>query len=251
MSSLVLAPVDAAKVLPVCLRSWNLRPEMPTSAHVGCQTRRLKLLRRSGVPSGDVKTWLEDSTPTNVARWDSSSGTTCGGSAISRRPAAVFGGPSISLTALKLHELPLDSNRCGAQIDVEALRILQPHRTEVPPRWRAAPSLGSEARLRRQCACTCAIEMTGRSAASLDPAPRRTHGLRARTSSSTAVARIDRSSRYALAAVEALTPCSVASPACHARIFIGVSLSEATCRARAVRGAAGGTDTTRSSWVSA
>jgi len=38
-------------VFPLCLRSWKWKDLSPTAAQAGCQTRRLKLLRRSGGPS--------------------------------------------------------------------------------------------------------------------------------------------------------------------------------------------------------
>ena len=50
------APVEAASVAPVCRRSWNRKPTIPTSSIAGNQTRRRKLLRRSQPPSSSAGT---------------------------------------------------------------------------------------------------------------------------------------------------------------------------------------------------
>jgi hypothetical protein len=66
---------------------------------------------------------------------------------------------------------------------------------------------------------TWATVRTGRSPASSAPAPRIRHGLRGRSlSSSTAVVRMARTSRYALAATETDTPLA-SSAARHSRIM--------------------------------
>ena len=55
ISSLRLAPVVAASVLPTCRRSWKCRSGSPTSSLTLFQVRR-KPDRRSGPPLGPTKT---------------------------------------------------------------------------------------------------------------------------------------------------------------------------------------------------
>ncbi|MDP9412302.1 MAG: hypothetical protein M3P70_17780 [Actinomycetota bacterium] len=97
MSALRLAPLAAASVAAVCLRSWNRKPVMPTSAVAGSHTRRRKLLRRIGWPSALGNT--RPSAPGSAYRsmWTASDRATKDGMPTVRLPAAVFGGLKVSV----------------------------------------------------------------------------------------------------------------------------------------------------------
>jgi integrase len=88
ISSRVLAPDEAANVLPVWRRSWNRKPSgSPASAtHSAQRTDRWKLFRRNAAPFGRLKISSSGSVDGNLARCSRTTATSAEGKATVRKP---------------------------------------------------------------------------------------------------------------------------------------------------------------------
>ncbi len=185
ISSLVLAPVAAASVLPIWRRSWKRRPSTPTRRHARCQAA-WRVAGRIGPPVDVTNSNASGSDPT-FARCCSRSGTIAAGMATVRTPASVFGGPSTAV--------PLASCwYCSTTRTVRWSRSMRFTRSARISPSRSLQNVASSTAARNSGSIvsadskTSSMVATGRSAGRSVEAPRTWHGLRSTTPSSTAVA---------------------------------------------------------------
>jgi hypothetical protein len=121
--SLVLFVDDAARVSPVCGRSWKCNPSAPIVVTACRQsTRGLKLPRLMAAPFGPVKTSASRPGPVYFLMCSSTSPRIADGRDTVRRPTRDLGGPRTMSWALDLGVGLAHANGASGKVNVPPLK---------------------------------------------------------------------------------------------------------------------------------